>query len=142
METWIVGASMHLVVWLMGVAIGWILAYRFGREQGCLQTYAAIDRKQQDSLKAKSDYREATNTLVRATIDGMVLDIHFRMLQPHELAAAMSFPKTYKFTGTREEVVKQIGNSWAGELSKALCLSAVQDFAPKKRAPWRDEATA
>ena len=81
--------------------------------------------------------------LVQPVINGLALDIHFRMLQPHELAAAMSFPKTYKFTGTREEVVKQIGNSWAGELSKALCQAAVQDFAPKTRERvWRDEATA
>lgn len=80
--------------------------------------------------------------LVQPVVNGMVLDIHFRMLQPHELAAAMSFPKTYKFTGTREEVVKQIGNSWAGELSKALCVAAVKDFAPKQRRTWRDEAIA
>lgn len=29
-------------------------------------------------------------------------DIRFRMLQPNELARAMSFPKSYKFQGTRE----------------------------------------
>lgn len=78
--------------------------------------------------------------LVQPVINGMALDIHFRMLQPHELAAAMSFPKTYRFTGTREEVVKQIGNSWAGELSKALCKAAVRDFAPATRR--RREAVA
>jgi DNA (cytosine-5)-methyltransferase 1 len=81
--------------------------------------------------------------LVQPVINGYVLDIHFRMLQPHELAAAMSFPKSYAFKGTREDVVKQIGNSWAGELSMALCVSAVQDFAPARRRPeWRAEATA
>lgn len=79
--------------------------------------------------------------LVQPVVDGYVLDIHFRMLQPHELAAAMSFPKSYQFTGNREAVVKQIGNSWAGELSKALCLAAVRDFAGKSPA-WRTEATA
>lgn len=52
---------------------------------------------------------------------GAVIDIRFRMLQPHELAQAMSFPKDYVFRGTREQKVKQIGNAWAGRLSAALC---------------------
>lgn len=52
---------------------------------------------------------------------GIVLDIRFRMLQPHELAAAMSFDPNYEFTGTREEKVKQIGNSVPLKTAKALC---------------------
>ena len=39
------------------------------------------------------------------------LDIHFRMLQPHELAAAMSFPKEYRFCGTKTDQIRQIGNA-------------------------------
>ena len=50
-----------------------------------------------------------------------LLDIKFRMLQPHELAAAMSFPKSYHFVGTREERVKQIGNAVPVQTAKALC---------------------
>lgn len=50
-----------------------------------------------------------------------LLDIRFRMLQPHELAAAMSFPKTYVFTGNREQKVKQIGNAVPVGLAQALC---------------------
>jgi len=42
---------------------------------------------------------------------GLALDILFRMLQPHELAAAMSFPKSYSFAGTRADQVRQIGNA-------------------------------
>lgn len=42
---------------------------------------------------------------------GWRLDIHKRMLQPHELAAAHSFPKHYIFTGTKEDQTAQIGNS-------------------------------
>ncbi len=52
---------------------------------------------------------------------GAVLDIRFRMLQPHELAAAMSFPRSYSFAGTRENRVKQIGNAVPVKLAKALC---------------------
>lgn len=52
---------------------------------------------------------------------GVVLDIRFRMLQPHELAAAMSFPKEYEFTGNREAKVKQIGNAVPLRTAKVLC---------------------
>ncbi len=47
------------------------------------------------------------------------LDILFRMLQPNELAAAMSFPKGYQFSGNREDQVKQIGNAVPVELARA-----------------------
>lgn len=52
---------------------------------------------------------------------GAVLDIRFRMLQPHELAAAMSFPDDYHFEGNREQRVKQIGNAVPVGVATALC---------------------
>jgi DNA (cytosine-5)-methyltransferase 1 len=58
-------------------------------------------------------------------VDGMQLDIRFRMLQPHELAAAQGFPADYQFTGTREARVKQIGNAVPVNLARALCLEMV-----------------
>ncbi len=48
------------------------------------------------------------------------LDVRFRMLQPHELAGAQGFPSGYQFTGTKTEVVKQIGNAVPCGLAKAL----------------------
>lgn len=53
-------------------------------------------------------------------------DIRFRMLQPGELAAAMSFPASYKFVGNKSEVVKQIGNAVAVGTARALCGSALE----------------
>lgn len=55
--------------------------------------------------------------------DGTValVDIKFRMLQPHELAAAMGFPADYAFTGVRDDKVKQIGNAVPVNLAAALC---------------------
>lgn len=50
-----------------------------------------------------------------------LLDIRFRMLQPRELAGAMSFPSTYVFTGTRKNKVKQIGNAVPRLMARALC---------------------
>ncbi len=52
---------------------------------------------------------------------GIALDFLFRMLQPHELAAGTSFPKSYIFTGTKKDVVKQIGNAVPVNTAKALC---------------------
>jgi DNA (cytosine-5)-methyltransferase 1 len=56
-------------------------------------------------------------------VQPMAYDIRFRMLQPMELAAAMGFPSTFKFSGTRGEVVKQIGNAVEVNQSFALALS-------------------
>lgn len=53
------------------------------------------------------------------------LDVTLRMLQPHELAAAMSFDKGYRFTGTKTDQVKQIGNSVPVRLARALCRELV-----------------
>lgn len=48
------------------------------------------------------------------------IELGFRMLQPNELAAATGFPKGYKFTGTKVEVVKQIGNAVPPNFAKAM----------------------
>ena len=55
-------------------------------------------------------------------IDGnrYLLDIRFRMLQPHELALAQGFPHDYQFTGTKTDQVKQIGNAVPRRLARAI----------------------
>lgn len=58
--------------------------------------------------------------LVEPDYDGYRLDIRFRMLQPHELAAAQSFPADYPFTGNKSEIVKQIGNAVPVSIAKSL----------------------
>ncbi|WP_238180453.1 DNA cytosine methyltransferase [Methylobacterium haplocladii] len=63
-------------------------------------------------------------------------DILFRMLEPHELAAAMGFNEgeaRYEFTGTKTEQIKQIGNAVSVAKMKA-CVSAIMaDAAPVRR---------
>lgn len=54
------------------------------------------------------------------------LDILYRMLQPHELAAAMSFPSDYHWTGNKSDVVRQIGNAVPVGVSKAILKSLIQ----------------
>ena len=55
----------------------------------------------------------------------LLLDILFRMLQPHELAKGMGFPDDYKFAGKKKDQVKQIGNAVSPNLSEALIYSAL-----------------
>jgi DNA (cytosine-5)-methyltransferase 1 len=50
----------------------------------------------------------------------VALDIRFRMLQPHELAAAQGFPRDYKFCGNKTEITKQIGNAVPVNTSREL----------------------
>jgi len=53
-------------------------------------------------------------------VEPVRMDILFRMLQPHELAAAMSL-KGYKFAGSKRDVIKQIGNAVPAEMAQKLC---------------------
>lgn len=52
-------------------------------------------------------------------------DILYRMFQPHELSAAMGFPKDYIFHGNREDTVRQIGNAIPVGLAEAMCFSTL-----------------
>lgn len=53
------------------------------------------------------------------------VDILFRMLKPHELAAAMGFGSDYQFTGTQTDQVRQIGNAVPVGLAEALCTEMI-----------------
>jgi DNA (cytosine-5)-methyltransferase 1 len=53
----------------------------------------------------------------------------FRMLKPHELAAAQSFPKDYIFTGNRGDIVKQIGNAVCPKVAEALTAGYMRELA-------------
>jgi DNA (cytosine-5)-methyltransferase 1 len=63
-----------------------------------------------------------------------LLDICFRMLKPEELAAAMGFPRGYRFTGTKTDVVRQIGNAVCVGVSRALVLAMFGGDAEARRA--------
>jgi DNA (cytosine-5)-methyltransferase 1 len=56
----------------------------------------------------------------------VVIDILFRMLEPHELARAMGF-EGYEFRGTKKDRVKMIGNAVSVELAKALIKTILGD---------------
>jgi DNA (cytosine-5)-methyltransferase 1 len=65
-------------------------------------------------------------------IDGQMLDVRSRMLEPHELAAATSLD-AYNFAGTKTEIKKQIGNAVPGELARALCRVQLAPFVSGRR---------
>jgi DNA (cytosine-5)-methyltransferase 1 len=54
-----------------------------------------------------------------------VEDCGFRMLEPHEIKAAMAFPSTYRVTGNRREQVKQLGNAVTPPVMKLLVERAL-----------------
>ena len=62
-----------------------------------------------------------------ALVEPREMDILFRMLKPHELAAAMGF-ENYQFEGNITEKVKQIGNAVAVEPAEALCGSMMDQI--------------
>ncbi len=60
-------------------------------------------------------------------IDGnrYLLDIHFRMLQPHELALGQGFIPSYQFAGNKSETVKQIGNAVTRRMVRAVIAAVI-----------------
>jgi len=70
------------------------------------------------------------------------MDIRFRMLQPHELAAAMGFPPGYRFIGNKGDTIRMIGNAWSCRVSEALCACILERYADRQSNDWREEATA
>lgn len=74
--------------------------------------------------------------VVTPAFDGAQYDILFRMLEPHELAAAMGFntdDQSYEFAGTKTEQIKQIGNAVSVRMMKAEVKAIMADAAPKNR---------
>jgi DNA (cytosine-5)-methyltransferase 1 len=51
------------------------------------------------------------HALVQPSPKIAVEDCYFRMLQPHEIQAAMAFPQDYVVLGNKREKVKQLGNA-------------------------------
>jgi len=68
------------------------------------------------------------HALVTVVIDGqtfVMVDILFRMLRPHELAAAMGFAKSYRFPAAKRSAVQLIGNAVSPKVGERLILSAL-----------------
>jgi DNA (cytosine-5)-methyltransferase 1 len=55
-----------------------------------------------------------------------VEDCGFRMLQPHEIQAAMAFPGTYQVLGNKREKVRQLGNAVTPPVMRMLVERVVR----------------
>lgn len=101
----------------------------------CITTHSHLSLsflvKYYGSGQGVADIKEPLDTVTTKARFGLVeafrntegADILFRMLQPHELAAAHSFPRDYQFKGTKTDVIKQIGNSVPIRTAQALCAT-------------------
>lgn len=78
-----------------------------------------------DTITSRDRFGLVTPEIGEDAGEVAMLDIRFRMLQPHELSAAMSFPSDYEFAGNRDAKVRQIGNAVPVRLAAALCGSAL-----------------
>lgn len=92
----------------------------YGNERGAESLCGPID-----TITTKDRFGLVRGYMVEFNGDRYVLDIRFRMLQPHELAKGMGFPDGYEFAGNKSEQVKQIGNAVCPNLSEALIYSAL-----------------
>lgn len=92
----------------------------YGNERGAESLNDPID-----TICTKDRFGLVRGYLVDVNGARYVLDIRFRMLQPHELAKGMGFPADYKFAGKKKDQVKQIGNAVSPNLSEALIYSAL-----------------
>jgi DNA (cytosine-5)-methyltransferase 1 len=85
---------------------------------------------------AATGHVDLAQGVVTPVFDGQQYDILFRMLEPHELAAAMGFTtedQAYEFAGTKTEQIKQIGNA-VSVRKMAACVGAIMaDAAPKQK---------
>lgn len=82
------------------------------------------------TLTAKDRFGLAMPILLFMPDDSVIgLDITLRMFVKKELAAGQSFPTSYIFIGTQEQVTKQIGNAVPGETGFAL-LDKLCDYLP------------
>lgn len=63
-----------------------------------------------------------------AAAEQRVDDCLFRMLEPHEVAAGMAFPKDYIWEGTRRERVKMAGNAVTPPAARDLVACVVESL--------------
>ncbi|MFE7268178.1 DNA cytosine methyltransferase [Streptomyces sp. NPDC057592] len=53
-------------------------------------------------------------------------DVRFRMLEPHEIGAAMAFPATYIVTGSKRDKVRKYGNAVTPPVAEVIASALVE----------------
>ncbi len=99
---------------------------KFGLVEPFLTTYYGTGGAKSVDRPCPTLTTKARLGLCEPQLERGLIDIRFRMLQPHELAAAMSFPRDYRFAGNKAERIKQIGNAVPVETATALCRAVLE----------------
>ncbi len=94
---------------------------RHGLVMPFLLGYANGDGPAKSAAEAlRTVHTENGQALVQPTEIPDVDDVHFRMLQPHEVGRGMAFPETYTVLGTKRDQVKQYGNAVTPPVMKMI----------------------
>lgn len=101
------------------------IAAQFGEREG--QTPRVHDLGQPSPSVTATGHMNLVEAIGDAQDDGC--DVLFRMFETHELAAAQGMDG-YIFTGTKTEIVKQIGNGVSEKKMRAHLLALCADAAP------------
>ena len=111
---------------------------RFGLVETILGTEATdIAREAGAFLAEHCGVTLDSEGLAHVTVEGtdyVVTDIGMRMMQPDELAAAMGFPETYQWPGSKTEQTARIGNAVPVRVAAALASANLRAVAAVRQA--------
>lgn len=88
---------------------------------GAAWTYASVDEPTPTITTVQRQALIVPDEVIDAT--------GFRMLEPHELKAGMSFPEDYIVLGNKREQVRQIGNAVCANVAQWIAERAIQSLA-------------
>lgn len=71
---------------------------------------------------------ELPDELTNTEVEDIMHHSTFRMLQPHELKLAMSFPDEYIVLGTKRDQVRQVGNAVACNVAQAIAERCIESL--------------
>lgn len=102
-------------------------------------TLTCVDRYGLVTLRNHGGVTPLTDPIATVTASGNhhgLLDInnddvmacHFRMLEPHEVAAGMSFPLDYRWQGTKRDRVRLAGNAVTPPAARDLVMVVVESI--------------
>lgn len=114
---------------------------RFGVAEPCITSYYGTLNVSSVKTPLPTVTAKSRFGMAMPVINGKTLDIRFRMLQPHELAGAMDFPKGYKFVGKKKrgggvnkgDQVRMIGNAVDVRHGKALIKTRIHAILAQHR---------
>lgn len=107
-------------------------------------SYALIQRHNSGGAEMVTPVHEPVRTLTtgghQSLLQGPafdVEDVYFRMLEPHEIKAAMAFPDDYILLGTRRERVRMSGNAVTPPAARDLMAAVSEAITGEELEPYQ-----